>query len=132
MGDPGTVDVLHDDALTRRVIGLAIRVHRRLGPGLLESVYEACLCQELARDGLAIVRQAVVPLTYEGVQLETGFRADIIVEQAVILEIKAVEKIIPLHESQVLTYLRLTGCRVGLLLNFNSVMLKDGLRRFVR
>lgn len=110
---------------------MAIRVHRHFGPGLLESVYEACLCHELVRDGLAIVRQAVVPLTYAGVQLATGFRVDIIVEQSVVLEIKAVEVIISLHESQVLTYLRLTGCRVGLLLNFNSILLKDGLRRFV-
>jgi GxxExxY protein len=131
MGDPDETDVPRDDALTRRIIGMAIRVHRHLGPGLLESVYEACLCHELVRDGLAIVRQAVVPLMYEGVQLETGFRADIIVERSVILEIKAVEMIIPLHESQMLTYLRLTGCRVGLLMNFNSIMLKDGLRRFV-
>jgi GxxExxY protein len=124
-------DAPHDDALTRRIIGMAIRVHRHFGPGLLESAYEACLCHELIHEGLAIVRQVVVPLMYQGVQLETGFRADIIVEQAVILEIKAVENIIPLHESQMLTYLRLTGCRVGLLLNFNSIMLKDGLRRFV-
>jgi GxxExxY protein len=132
MSNPDTADAPEDDALTRRIIGHAIRVHRHLGPGLLESVYEACLCHELVRDRLAIVRQAVVPLMYQGVELETGFRADIIVERSVILEIKAVEKIIPLHESQMLTYLRLTGCRVGLLMNFNSIMLKDGLRRFVR
>jgi GxxExxY protein len=118
--------------LTPRIIGLAIRVHRHLGPGLLESVYETCLCHELVHDGLAVVRQAVLPLTYDGVHLETGFRANIIVEHAVILEIKAVKKIIPLHESQMLTYLRLSGFRVGLLMNFNSVTLKDGLRRFVR
>jgi GxxExxY protein len=131
MGVPDANDAPQDDALTRRIIGMAIRVHRHFGPGLLESVYEACLCHELVRDGLAIVRQAVVPLTYAGVQLATGFRVDIIVEQSVVLEIKAVEVIISLHESQVLTYLRLTGCRVGLLLNFNSILLKDGLRRFV-
>ncbi len=131
MSDPDANDVPQDDALTRRIIGHAIRVHRHFGPGLLESVYEACLCHELVGDGLTIVRQAVVPLTYQGAELETGFRADIIVERSVILEIKTVEKIIPLHESQMLTYLRLTGCRVGLLMNFNSIMLKDGLRRFV-
>lgn len=130
MNDLDLTDAPYDDGLTRRIIGMAIRVHRHFGPGLLETVYEACLCHELVREGLAIVRQAVVPLMYQGVQLETGFRADIIVEQSVILEIKAVEKIIPLHESQMLTYLRLTGCRVGLLMNFNSIMLKDGLRRF--
>jgi GxxExxY protein len=132
MGDTDTTDDPHDDALTRRIIGLAIRVHRHFGPGLLESVYEACLCHELVGDGLAVVRQAVLPVVYDCVHLDTGFRADVVVEQSVVLEIKAVEKIIPLHESQMLTYLRLSGCRVGLLMNFNSIMLKDRLRRFVR
>jgi len=132
MSDICVTDAPPDAALTGRIIGLAIRVHRHFGPGLLESVYETCLCHELVRDGLAIVRQAVLPLMYDGVRLDSGLRAGVIVEQAVILEVKAVEEIVPLHESQMLTYLRLSGCRVGLLLNFNSIMLKDGLRRFVR
>jgi GxxExxY protein len=125
--------LLTDDAgLTKRIIGLAIKVHRHLGPGLLESVYEACLCHELTHDGLAIKRQASLPLSYNGVRLRCGYRADVIVQQMVILEIKSVEHITPLHASQMLTYLRLSGCPVGLLMNFNSLTLKDGLRRFVR
>jgi GxxExxY protein len=131
MSDPDLIDAPQGAALTRRIIGSAIRVHRHFGPHLLESVYEACLCHELAEDGLAFVRQALLPLTYRGVPLDQGFRADIIVEQPVILEIKAVEQIVPLHASQMLTYLRLSGCRIGLLMNFNSVTLKQGLRRFV-
>jgi GxxExxY protein len=118
-------------ALTRQIIGLAIRVHRHFGPGLLESIYEACLCQELAEAGLKFTRQVKLPLTYHGVSLDQGFRADIIVDGSVILEIKAVDKIVPLHESQMLTYLKLSGCRVGLLINFNSCTLKEGLRRLV-
>jgi GxxExxY protein len=131
MSDSSVTGIPSGDALTGRIIGLAIRVHRHFGPGLLEAVYESCLCHELTQDGLAIVRQALLPLTYRGVRLDQGFRADIIVEQSVILEIKAVEQIALLHESQMLTYLRLSGCRIGLPMNFNSVMLKDGLRRFV-
>jgi GxxExxY protein len=107
---------LTDDAgLTRRIIGLAINVHRHFGPGLLESVYEACLCHDLQQDGLAIQRQAPLPLLHKGVRLRCGYRADIIVEQKVLLEIKSVEQTTPLHASQMLTYLRLSGCRVGLL-----------------
>jgi GxxExxY protein len=131
MSDPYVTDVPQGAALTQRIIGLAIRVHRYFGPALLESVYEACLCHELAEDGLALVRQALLPLTYRGVPLDRGFRADIIVEQSVILESKAVEQIVPLHASQMLTYLRLSGCRIGLLMSLNSVALKEGLRRFV-
>jgi len=132
MTDDNVPSLSHGGDLTRRIIGLAIKVHRYFGPGLLESVYEACLCHELVCDALAVVRQAPLPLIYDDVHLDCGFRADIIVEQSVILEIKAVEHILPLHASQMLTYLRLSGCRIGLLMNFNSVTLKDGLRRFVR
>jgi GxxExxY protein len=116
---------------TNRIIGLAIKVHRKLGPGLLESIYEECLCWELAHDGLSFRRQVPLPVIYEDMRLNCAYHADIIVDQSVILELKSVERILPVHEAQTLTYLRLSGCRIGLLMNFNSVMLKDGLRRFV-
>ena len=106
-------------------------MHRKLGPGLLESVYDACLCWELEHDNLAFQRQVPLPVIYEGVNLTCGYYADIIVDQSVIVELKSVERILPVHEAQMLTYLRLSGCRFGLLMNFNSVMLKDGLRRFI-
>ena len=115
---------------TNRIIGLAIKVHRKLGPGLLESIYEECLCWELAHAGLAFRRQVPPPVIYEDMRLNCAYYADIIVAQSVILELKSVERILPVHEAQTLTYLRLSGCKVGLM-NFNSVMLKDGLRRFI-
>jgi GxxExxY protein len=119
-------------ALTSRVIDLGIRVHRRLGPGLLESIYEECLCWELRHSGVAHARQVPLAVTYEDMRLAGAYRADVIVEQQVVLEIKAIEQILPLHEAQTLTYVRLSGCLVGLLMNFNSTLLKDGLRRVVR
>ena len=117
--------------LTDRVIGLAIDVHKQLGPGLLESVYEECLCLELAGAGLSCGRQIAMPVSYGNVRLDAGFKADIIVEGKLIIEIKSVERLLPVHQAQLLTYLRMTGCKVGLLMNFNTVRLKDGLRRFV-
>jgi GxxExxY protein len=117
------------DDLTHRIIGLAMRVHTRLGPGLLESAYERCLCHEFDQNALAYARQVDLPLEYDGVILDCGYRADIIVDNAVILELKSVEHIRPLHEAQLLTYLRLSRCRFGLLLNFNTRSLKDGIRR---
>jgi GxxExxY protein len=119
------------DPLTEKVIGLAIAVHRALGPGLLESAYEECLCLELALAGLAVARQVALPIIYRSVRLECGYRLDIVVEDALILEIKSVERLLPIHEAQVLTYLRLSGRKTALLMNFNSVTLRDGLRRFV-
>jgi len=124
-------DAGNNAALTGRIIRFAIKVHRRLGPGLLESVYEACLCWELEQAKLTYERQVPLAVRYEGVRLACGYRADVIVARDVILEINSVEHILPLHEAQVLTYLRLSGCRLGLLLNFNTVLLKDGLRRFI-
>ena len=115
--------------LTQRIIGLAMRVHTRLGPGLLESAYERCLCHEFDRNALAYARQIDLPLDYDGVVLDCGYRADIIVSNEVILELKSVEHILPLHEAQLLTYLRLSRCRIALLLNFNTLRLKDGIRR---
>ena len=117
--------------LTYRIIGLAMRVHRRLGPGLLENVYEKCLCYELAQAEMPFRRQAPIPVHYGDVVLECGYTADIIVDNRVILELKAVEQLLPIHEVQLLTYLRLTACRIGLLMNFNTVSLTDGIRRRV-
>jgi len=123
--------MLLDGALTERVIGLAIEVHRQLGPGLLESVYEACLCFELNQVGIPFDRQAGIPIVYRDLRLDTGYRADLIIARKVIVEIKSVEAILAVHEAQLLTYHRLGGFWVGLLLNFNTLRLKDGLRRFV-
>jgi GxxExxY protein len=120
-----------DRDLTERVIGLAIDVHRHLGPGLLESAYEECLAFELGQAGVEHRRQVALPVVYKEVRLDCGYRMDIVVRQQLIIEIKAIERLMPVHEAQTLTYLRLGGYKVGLLLNFNSVVLKDGLRRFV-
>ena len=121
----------HDSELTELIIGLAIEVHRHLGPGLLESAYEECLSYELKQAGIVHRRQSPLPVKYKNVRLDCGYRMDIVVEQALVIEIKAVEKIMPVHEAQMLTYLRLSGVRVGLLMNFNTVVLRQGLRRFV-
>src|SRR6185437_16406623 len=119
------------DKLAHSIIGLAMRVHTRLGPGLLENAYEHCLCHEFDRNGLAYERQVGLPLAYDGLMLDCGYRADIIVSRDVVLELKSVDRILPLHEAQLLTYLRLSQCHVGLLLNFNTLSLKDGIRRRV-
>jgi len=121
----------YDGGLTERIIGLAIKVHRLLGPGLVESVYESCLNRELCRDDPAVARQVWLSVFYDGMRLEDGHRADLIVDERVVLEIRSVEHLLPLHQLQLLTYLRLGGYRIGLLMNFNSVRLKDGLRRYV-
>jgi GxxExxY protein len=123
--------MLIEQSLTERIVGLAIEVHRITGRGLLESVYERCLCYELQRVGLPFERQIGIPVTYEGLILDEGFRADIVVDRKVILEIKAVAAILPAHEAQLQTYLRMSGIPVGLSLNFNASRLTDGLRRFV-
>jgi GxxExxY protein len=125
------VGLVHGEDLTHRIIGLAMRVHRRLGPGLLESAYHQCLCYEFCQDGLAFEQQVSLPIRYDDVEIESGYRADIVVCGAVILELKSVEKLSSLHESQLLTYLRLSSCRIGLLINFNTVSLTDGIRRRV-
>ena len=115
--------------LTHRIIGLAMRVHTRLGPGLLESAYERCLRHELDRNQIPYARQVDLSLDYDGTILDRLYRADLIVNDAVILELKSLEQILPVHEAQLLTYLRLSRCRIGLLLNFNTISLKDGIRR---
>jgi GxxExxY protein len=117
--------------LTERVIGLAVEVHEQLGPGLLESVYEECLAFELAGAGLSFQRQLAIPIVYRDTVLEAGFRADIVIADELIVEIKSIEAIQRVHEAQLLTYLRLSKRKVGLLMNFNVLRLKDGLRRFV-
>ena len=113
------------------VIGCGIRVHSALGPGLLEAVYEECLCHELHRAGLPFRRQCEVPIRYDGVALRTGLRLDLVVSDGLIVEVKAVERLLPIHEAQLLTYLRLSRTRVGLLLNFNVPVLRDGMKRMV-
>ncbi|PYK30346.1 MAG: GxxExxY protein [Verrucomicrobia bacterium] len=123
-----TVDRQHDQ-LSERVIGLAIEVHRSLGPGLLESIYEECLCLEIKRTHLNFRRQVVLPVSYKGVRLNCGYRLDLVVENRIVVEVKAIEKLMPVHEAQLLTYMRLGRIPVGLLLNFNSATLKDGIRR---
>jgi GxxExxY protein len=117
--------------LTKRIIGAAIKVHRHLEPGLLESAYETCLAYEMEHLGLAVERQKTLPLVYKEIRLEQGYRLDLLVEQKVIVELKVVEELTPVHEAQVLSYLRFSGCEVGLLLNFNVKLLKNGIRRFI-
>jgi len=118
-----------NDLLTRQVIGFAIEVHRQLGPGLLESAYEECLCFELDQAGVAFRRQVALPVIYKSVRLDCGYRLDLVIKDQVILELKTVERLLPIHEAQMLTYMKLSGIRTGLLLNFNSAALKDGIRR---
>ena len=123
--------MLVDGKLTDEIIGAAIEVHKELGPGLLESVYEECLCHELRTRGIVCQRQVDVPVRYKGTDLDAGCRIDILVEDTVVVEVKAVEQILGVHEAQLLTYLRLAGKQVGLLLNFNVPLLKDGIVRRV-
>jgi GxxExxY protein len=119
------------DLITEKIIGSAISVHRVLGPGLLENAYEECLCFELTQAGPVFKRQVPLPVVYKGVRLECGYRMDIVVNESVIIEIEAVERIIPVHEAQLLSYLKLTGMKVGLLLNFHVPVLKSGIKRIV-
>jgi GxxExxY protein len=120
------------DEIARQIVDSAFVVHTTLGPGLLESVYEQCLACELTLRGVAIARQVPVPLIYRHIRIDAGFRIDMVVGGCVIVEIKAAEKTLPIHESQLLTYLKLSGYRLGLLINFNVPLIKDGIRRFIR
>jgi len=117
--------------ITEAVIGAAVNVHRALGPGLLESAYEACLVFELAERGLKVEQQKSLPVVYREVKLDCGYRLDILVEKAVIVEVKSIDHIAPIHKAQLLSYLKLSGCKVGLLVNFNVKVLKDGVVRVV-
>ena len=119
------------DQITRRIIGAAIEVHRHLGPGLLESAYESCLVFELKELGFAVEQQKPLPVTYKGMVLDCGYRLDLVVEDEVIVELKAVEQLTAIFEAQLLSYLRLTGKKVGLLINFHVPVLKNGIKRIV-
>lgn len=123
--------MLIHEQITKAIIGAAMEVHKTLGPGLLESAYEACLCHELQLRGIKFQRQVDLPIIYKGLELDCGYRMDLVVEDAVVVELKAIEQIGPIHEAQLLTYLRLSGNRVALLINFNSSVLKDGIVRRV-
>ena len=117
--------------LTEAIIGAAMEVHRALGPGLLESIYEMCLCRELSIRGIPFERQVLIPVEYKGVKLDCGYRADIVVDGTILLEIKAIDSLLPIHDAQLLSYLKLGGWKIGLLINFNVELLKNGLRRRV-
>ncbi|MBZ5704174.1 MAG: GxxExxY protein [Acidobacteriia bacterium] len=119
------------DPRTSPIIGAAIEVHRALGPGLLESTYEECLCHELRLRGLEFRRQVAIPVLYKGVSLDCGYRLDLVVQDEVVLELKSVEQLLPVHEAQLLTHLKLSGKRVGLLINFNVPLLTEGISRKV-
>ena len=118
--------------LSHRIVGCAIAVHRELGPGLLESAYRRCLLRELDLSGLRATAEVAVPVAFRGIELDCAYRADIVVEGKVLLELKSVEALLPIHEAQLLTYLKLSGLRLGYLMNFNARTLRDGLRRLVR
>ena len=122
--------LVHEE-LTEQVIGAAIEVHRELGPGLLESAYEICLCHELRLRGVPFVREEALPIAYKGILLECGYRLDIVASSAVVVEIKSVDRLATIHEAQLLTYLRLSKKKVGLLINFNMPVLRDGIVRRV-
>jgi GxxExxY protein len=117
--------------ITKAVIGACIDIHRQLGPGLLESAYEECLCFELSQAKIAFARQVPLPVAYKGVQLDCGYRMDLVVAESVVIELKTVESLMPIHEAQLLTYLKLSGLQVGLLINFNVPVLKQGVKRIV-
>jgi GxxExxY protein len=120
-----------ENEISRIVVDACYKIHVALGPGLLESVYERVLVYELRKRSLEVAVQVAIPIVFEGLQFEEGFRADIIVEGCVIIEIKSVEKVAPVHKKQLLTYLRLTGCRLGLLVNFGEALIKDGITRVI-
>ena len=119
------------DKITQAIIGAAIEVHQTLGPGLLESPYEACLAFELGEMGYKVDQQKPLPLVYKTVTLDCGYRLDLLVDDKVIVEVKAIEQLMPIHQAQVLSYLKLSGCKVGLLINFNVKLLKNGIQRII-
>ena len=119
------------EAIGREIIDSAIQVHKALGPGLLESVYQSCMCHEFSLRKISFQKEAAVPVIYKNLRLESGLRLDLLVEDCIILELKSVEKIIPIHESQLLTYLKITNHRLGFLLNFNVPLMKEGIKRII-
>ena len=122
---------VEQDPISNKVLGLAIEVHKHLGPGLLESAYEACLAFELRQQGIEFQRQVALPILYKGSQLDCVYRMDLVVERYLVIEIKTVEQLLPIHQAQLLTYLKLSNLRFGLLLNFNVALLRDGIKRMV-
>jgi GxxExxY protein len=128
---PEQLTLTKANALTNRIIGACIEVHKAIGPGLLESAYEACLCHELALNGVAFEQQRPLRVSYKGLQLESAYRLDLVVEGLVIVELKAVEVLLPIHQAQLLTYLKLTELNIGLLVNFNTPVLTQGVKRVV-
>jgi GxxExxY protein len=122
---------LYEEKITEQIIGAAIEVHRHLGPGLLESAYQSCLAHELGLRGIKFEQQKPLPVEYKGIRLDCGYRLDFLVDNKVVVELKAVETTEPVHEAQLLTYLKLTGSKVGILINFNVPLLREGIRRMV-
>lgn len=119
------------DKLSERVIGCAIKVHKNLGPGLLESTYEQCLAHELKCEGIPFLLQHSLPVNYDGIQLDCGYRVDMLVDNKIIVELKSVDEVLPIHQAQLLTYMKLAGIKIGLLMNFNVRFMKDGIKRMV-
>jgi GxxExxY protein len=127
-------DVFNDpelDKIGKEIVDSAFKVHKALGPGLLESIYEACMFHELTRRGLRVRRQVELPIEYDGLFLESGLRLDLLVEERIVVELKSVERLLPVHVAQILSHLKLARLRLGYLINFNVVLIKDGVRRFV-
>ena len=122
---------MDEEGIGRTILDSAMKVHSALGSGLLESAYEACLAHELKKAGLPFERQVILPIVYDGERLDTGYRIDLLVAEKVIVEVKAVEKVLPVHGAQLLSYLKLSKCKLGYLLNFNVVHMKDGIKRIV-
>jgi len=122
---------MDQNQITEKIIGAAMKVHSALEPGLLESAYQACLLYELREQGLTVESEVVLPVVYEGKKIDAGYRLDLLVEGQVVVELKSVEKTLPIHEAQLITYLKLSGCKVGLLINFNVKHLRDGITRRV-
>ena len=120
-----------ENEIGKKVVDAAIRVHKSIGPGLLESAYEACLAYEIRKTGLNVQTQVGLPLKYEDIILDVGYRVDILIEKKVVLELKTVVKLLPIHEAQILSYLKLSDCKLGYLMNFNVFRMKDGIRRIV-
>ena len=120
-----------ENEIAKVVFECGLKIHRALGPGLLESAYEECLCYELYKNGIAFERQKTLPLIYEAIHLDVGYRVDIMIENKLIIELKAVESLTDIHFAQIVTYLKLSGCKLGLLINFNSLLFKDGVKRVI-
>lgn len=127
----GGAETQRENQLTEKIIGCAIEVHKALGPGLLESAYEECFCYELVQSGCFINRQVPLPVIYKGIKLDCGYKIDVLVNDLIIVELKTVDKLLPIHEAQLLTYLKLCKRPLGLLMNFNVPVLKDGIKRLV-